>query len=296
MVVASHNRAEYLRGCLEALVAQDAPAGSFEVIVVDNASTDETYFLGQEFASLYPNFKVISEERLGVSHARNSGWRIASGSFVAFVDDDAKPTASWARYAIAHASAPGASLAFGGPYDSFYLTRPPSWFRNAYGSWHPRGEPRPFKLGECLCGTNMIVAKAILEQLGGFASHMGPVGEKRFFAEDTDLHLRLVAAGISVMYYPDMLVLHLVKPRSFIVSNLLRDAYQAGVNASQIGLHGASLLEAAFRVLAVTILAPLILLRGFSWHWQNWALDLGQPFLRRWGYLVGLLRLRSQKD
>src|SRR5207247_3830534 len=91
VVVCTYNGASTIRDTLEALRDLDYPA--FEVIVVNDGSTDET---GQ-IASTYP-YRVINEENQGLSRARNTGIAAATGEMVAFIDDDAYPDPHWLRF------------------------------------------------------------------------------------------------------------------------------------------------------------------------------------------------------
>src|SRR5204862_414223 len=91
VVVCTYNGASTIRDTLEALRDLDYPA--FEVIVVNDGSTDET----ARIVSTYP-YRNISEENQGLSRARNTGIAAATGEIVAFMDDDAYPDPHWLRF------------------------------------------------------------------------------------------------------------------------------------------------------------------------------------------------------
>src|SRR5438034_6118354 len=94
VVVCSHNGARTIRDCCEGLLKLDYP--NYEVIVVDDGSTDRTAALASRYG-----FRVISTENRGLSNARNTGMEAATGEIVAYIDDDAYPDPHWLTYLAA---------------------------------------------------------------------------------------------------------------------------------------------------------------------------------------------------
>ena len=94
VVICSHNGAATIAECLEGVVALDYP--NFEMIVVDDGSTDETSEIAEGFG-----LRLIRTENRGLSSARNTGLEAASGEIVAYLDDDARPDVHWLRYLAA---------------------------------------------------------------------------------------------------------------------------------------------------------------------------------------------------
>src|ERR1700686_4893935 len=95
VVIATHNRDQYLMKALDGLSSQTLPAAEYEVIVIDNASTDATRERVLARAKVATNIQYIYEPTLGASAARNTGWRAARSPYVAFLDDDAIPDRDW---------------------------------------------------------------------------------------------------------------------------------------------------------------------------------------------------------
>ncbi|MGH2920256.1 MAG: glycosyltransferase [Solirubrobacteraceae bacterium] len=108
VVVCSLNGARWIGECLEALGALEYP--SYEVIVVDDGSSDETAAI----AAAYAHVRVISTANGGLSRARNVGLEAADGEIVAYLDDDARPEPSWLTH-LARPLISGAHSAVGGP-------------------------------------------------------------------------------------------------------------------------------------------------------------------------------------
>ena len=88
VIIATRNREQYLAQALESLCHQSVPADVFEVIVVDNGSTDGSRATAESYCSRRRRWKTLSEPKAGAAAARNSGIRIAAAPWLLFLDDD----------------------------------------------------------------------------------------------------------------------------------------------------------------------------------------------------------------
>ena len=95
VVVCTFNRADLLETSLEALDEQILESSEYEVIVVDNNSTDNTLNVVEELCNRLTSLRYCFEPNQGLSHARNRGWREAMGEYVAYIDDDCKVPGQW---------------------------------------------------------------------------------------------------------------------------------------------------------------------------------------------------------
>jgi len=93
VIVPMYNAERYLAGCLDGLVSQDYPSSDYEILLVDNQSTDRSVEIGRR----YPRVTLLSEAAPGAYLARNRGIRAARGEILAFTDPDCVPAASWIR-------------------------------------------------------------------------------------------------------------------------------------------------------------------------------------------------------
>ena len=87
-IVPIYNVEQYLRKCVDSLLAQDVPSSEYEVILVDDGSPDACPQICDEYAAACEDIRVIHRENGGLSAARNSGIEIAKGKYVCFVDSD----------------------------------------------------------------------------------------------------------------------------------------------------------------------------------------------------------------
>ena len=88
LIVPIYNVEKYLRKCVDSLLLQDMQQDSYEIILVDDGSTDESGRIADEYAASYHNIHVIHQPNAGLSEARNTGMKVAQGEYIMFVDSD----------------------------------------------------------------------------------------------------------------------------------------------------------------------------------------------------------------
>jgi glycosyltransferase involved in cell wall biosynthesis len=230
VVICTRNRAGALARCLRALAELDRPIG-FEVIVVDNASHDETAdtvaSLGRERAWL----RYVNEPTIGLSCARNRGAEVASSPLLAYLDDDATAEPGWDR-ALRLAFAQTDAAIVGGPIVPRFESAPPptispvqlgAWSCQDLGAARRRITDFPY-----LFGANLAVRRDHLERLGGFDERFGRKGNSLLSGEDTDLCERTLAAGGTLVYEPRAIVHHWIPAERVSSAYLRRRAIATG--------------------------------------------------------------------
>jgi GT2 family glycosyltransferase len=193
VVVCSFNGARTLRDTCEGLVKVEYP--DYEVIVVDDGSTDDTAAIAREY-----NFRVMSTENRGLSNARNIGLALASGEIVAYIDDDAYPDPHWLTYlAAAFVSTDHAGI--GGPN-----LPPPGDGHIAECVANAPGGPIHVLVSdqeaEHIPGCNMAFRRNRLLAIGGFDPQYRAAGD------DVDACWRLQAWGWTIGFSPAAVVWH----------------------------------------------------------------------------------------
>ena len=158
-VICTYNRYDLLPEAIESLVEQDVPAGSHEIIVVDNSPDQAAAArFGLRYAGL-SNLTYLVEPKPGLSNARNAGAAAARGRIVAFIDDDARACPSWAKELLhAYAAFGGRAGIVGGPIVPRWTDEKPAWMGKpllGYLSLVDLGhELRELSAGEWLAGCN----------------------------------------------------------------------------------------------------------------------------------------------
>lgn len=219
VVVCTHNRARLLDICLRTLGRQSLPTSAYEVIVVDNNSTDTTRAVAETHRAGNANFVYVFESKQGLSHARNTGYRAARGQYIAYVDDESRIPADWLTKADTIVNRPkithGPPVCFGGPYKPWYEGAKPAWFKDIYASGPAvRFTPHILQKDEFLSGGNFFVRRETLIALGGFDPHYGMTGNRLGFGEESELQLRIRNhyPQAQILFSPDLNLYHLARP------------------------------------------------------------------------------------
>ncbi len=231
VVICTYNRAHLLRECMESLAGQTAEKDKYEMVVVDNNSSDSTPETARSLGKNFEHFKYVMEPAQGLSHARNAGWREARGDYVAYIDDDARADKKWVEKIISFASRRPDIVAFGGPYKRFCFMEFPDWFKESYESFSLGNIERSLRENEWINGTNMVFKRALLPELGGFDIRVGMCGEHSSYGEETKLLLRIINKKYPVYYVPDVLVEHLVPEYKLTLLWNLKSYYLNGFSA-----------------------------------------------------------------
>lgn len=211
VVIATRDRADFLRGCLAHLATQTAQ-GRFDVVVADNGSTDATKAV---IAAAVPAVTRVFVADPNRGKARNAAIAAAAGRIVIFCDDDTLPPATFVE---AHLGAHGAA-------DDRVVSGP---IVNVPDAEHllpatPAHYSRAF-----FCTCNASAPKAALEAVGGFDEAFELYGW-----EDTDLGVRLRAAGMKRVFAWDAYIYHVKPPSSMTLSRRLALAREKGEMAAR---------------------------------------------------------------
>jgi glycosyltransferase involved in cell wall biosynthesis len=207
--VSTRNRAGLLPQLVARLEAQTIGADSFEVVIVDDGSTDDTWQVLQDLAAASPlTIRTHrNESSQGPAAGRNRAWRDAGAPLCAFTDDDCIPTPGWLEAAVSGLSGRNAAAAgriMWPPYDEQLLG--------------PFSRSLAVSKGNARWGAtaNLIVQTEHLRRVDGFdESFRFPAGE------DTDLLLRILETDVDFAFLTDALVYHRVEPAG--LRALLRD-------------------------------------------------------------------------
>jgi glycosyltransferase involved in cell wall biosynthesis len=217
VVICTFNRAQSLRRTLESVVTQTLPqSSSWEILVVDNNSPDETCEVVEEFCRRYPErVRYAFEPMQGVSHARNTGVSQARGNVLAFIDDDETADVGWLHNLTAKLHS-GDWVGAGGRIVPQWDGQPPDWlsckspFTSGPIAMFDHGA-KAMQLTEPPFGANMAFRKEMFSTHGNFRTDLGRVGNAMLSGEDTEFGWRLIGAGEWLRYEPSAVTLHPVE-------------------------------------------------------------------------------------
>ncbi len=235
VILATRNRAAILADCLHSLAEQRADV-PYEVVIVDNGSTDGTWDALTAWCRADPRFSCVREPDAGRSRALNAGIRRAAGKLLLFADDDTLAAPGWidAYWQWSRQNSGGMVIA-GGPIvpTPDDLGPWPGWMSaSAVGDlpgvqWGAQGVLHPTRH---VWGANMAVPADVFARLGLWDPILGHRGDDRGTYEDIEYQDRVRAAGGSVWYCPEAVIYHRVPRASLTPSNLARRAFVRGGN------------------------------------------------------------------
>jgi glycosyltransferase involved in cell wall biosynthesis len=213
VVICTHNRPEYLVKALNGLVKQSTDLNTFEIIVIDNCSTDNTKEIVEQFQSKLPNLNYFFENKLGLSVARNRGLKETAGKYIAYLDDDAIPDKDWLRYVFEGFAQGRENVSLlGGKVLPLWEIPRPNWLSDEFLPYLTvvdlGDEIITIDDTSGVVGANMVFKTSVLQELGGFPTQLGRKGSNLLSNEEHVLKLKLQEAGYGAMYHPKAMVLH----------------------------------------------------------------------------------------
>ena len=237
IIIATYNRAVYLSECLKGLGSLVTDPAKYEIIIIDNNSTDNTKEITQNFIETNPNISVryLFEPTQGASLSRNRGINQAIGEILCFLDDDAVPYPEWLDAMTEGFINPTVGCV-GGPAILDYLgEEEPSWLQGDLKgllSGYGLGYCQPTVITEIaeypfLC--NMAIRSNMLDEVGLFRTDLGPSGNNLVVGEETELIGRIRQGGWIVMYLPNAKVRHLVAPERLEKQYIYRSGLRLAV-------------------------------------------------------------------
>jgi glucosyl-dolichyl phosphate glucuronosyltransferase len=216
VALCTHNHADRLERTLADLARLNQPKAPWEFLIIDNGCRDATPDLLARHA--WPpgwQVRVVREEKLGLSNARNRAISEAKGEYIIFMDDDETADPDWlcAFERLILSKNPDA---FGGRIRVLFEDMRPPWLRdellgflgelNRFETITPLIEP-----GTSFFGGNFGVRRSVCTTVGGFDSMLGRKGSDNTGGEEVDFYRRLLAAGFKVWWTPEAVIHHRIQ-------------------------------------------------------------------------------------
>ena len=209
VALSTYNRCAVLANALEKLSVQQTTGIDYEILIIDNNSTDDTKQVVSSFLERDSHFRYIFEKRQGLSYARNAGIAAARSDLIVFCDDDVEVSPNWIQKNYeASLSFPNADY-IGGRVLPIWGGPIPSWVRQTMA---------PFALSDlgdeafvvsprkphCLVGASLAVRRRAFAKAGLFSIETQRVKNSIGSTEDFDWQIKIWAAGGHGVYVPDI--------------------------------------------------------------------------------------------
>ncbi len=234
VALCTHNHADRLETTLGKINSLHAPKLKWEFLVIDNASTDGTARLltSEIWRPSNVNVRIIKEDKLGLSNARNRAVREARGDYVLFLDDDETPDLAWIC-----------------EYEKSFLEHNPDAVGGKISVVFEEGDRPRWLLDELLgflgkldygelrwlteestriCGGNFAIKRCVPDIVGDFNQKLGRTGTSNVGGEDTDFYRRMVAQGCRVLWNPAAIIHHRIQASKLRRSYFLDLHFQQG--------------------------------------------------------------------
>jgi glucosyl-dolichyl phosphate glucuronosyltransferase len=233
VVICTYNRADRLSLTLEALSKQTISTADFQVVVVDNRSTDNTTAVCERYQEQLVNFQYLYEPVQGLSRARNAGWQATQSPYIAYLDDDAIPCEAWIGSILeVFETVQPKPVGLGGPIYPLWEIPKPDWIdasmETLFTTLDAGNTPRWFGPKECPWGANVVYRRDALEAAGGFHEQLGRKGQSLLSGEETLLNVTLTSQGEQFYYSPQAWVRHWVPKERINPEWLVQRSYWQG--------------------------------------------------------------------
>ena len=245
VIIPTRNRADLLAAALASLVKQDISPSGFEVVVIDNGSTDHTQYVIDQFKGQLASLSSIYAPEPGLHIGRHTGMKAAKGDILVFADDDIEALPSW-LLSINEAFKDSQVAMVGGNNYPLFLQKPPDWLNQM---WHrptfhgyksipslsvieftkwPR-EMSPYHVWGC----NFAMRKEVLMQAGGFHPDGMPNELIRFRGDgETHVSKHVAESGLKCVFHPGASVHHKVTPERMTHAYFRQRGFNQGVSDS----------------------------------------------------------------
>jgi len=237
VIFCTYNREKYIFNAMESIALQDYPRDKYEIVLVNNNSTDKTEELCKTFQEKYPeiNFNYCIEKQQGLSCARNRGIKESRGELLVYVDDDATVFPGYLKAYDDFFHTYLNELVAGGPIIPHYEVDPPEWISHytevLLTAYLYKGEKIiPFKHGLFPGGGNACYRAEVFEKFGLFNVELGRKGSGLIGAEEKDFFSRLFVVGKKVWYVSGAGIYHYISEQKLTEEHFKKLTYSIGVS------------------------------------------------------------------
>ncbi len=293
IAICTFNRAKLLQLCLASIAELDFPKTGFEVLVVDNNSTDSTAALCQQVPQLFPelHFRYVLETRQGVGFTRTRCAEEATGEIVAYIDDDCLAERNWLTEIVRFYGANPKAMSTGGRIVPKFLVPVADWFGKYF--WGLIGNydqgPKVFRMQGVRypSGANMHFRKTAFEKYGYFDGSLGRSGKSLMAGEEKAMYLKLLRAKEEVYYLPQVIVHHHVEGNKFDKAYVKR--HSMGIGGSERIMNKDSFIKLTQKFMEYLLKLGFAIAYGMLYLFQGQPSKMAMLIKFRWWVIEGFL-------
>jgi glycosyltransferase involved in cell wall biosynthesis len=236
IIICTYNRVLYLSKCLEHLRNQNSKPSDYEIVIVDNNSTDKSEEISRNFIYENPHLivKYIFESNSGLSHARNRGINESIGEVICFIDDDGFVFPEYVKnlkYCLINNPHINA---FGGKIYPMYESSPPKWMTRWLQpllSVIDKGNNIVlFKGTHYPIGANMGFKRNLITKIGLFNTDLGRKGNSLLGGEEKDFFLKIKKIKEPIYFLPNVIINHIIPDNRVTESYIRRMGIGIGIS------------------------------------------------------------------
>ncbi|WP_296620250.1 glycosyltransferase [Marivirga sp.] len=216
VIVCTYNREKYLGRCLQHLADQRISPKAYEILIIDNKSTDSTASIAETFITDNEklNTKYYLEQEQGHTFARNRGIKEAKGEILTFIDDDAFVRSDFIENIQTYFDTNHHVQAIGGKIVPVYEEEEPKWMSKylltLVSAIDLGDKPKEFKGNKFPIGANMSFREKVFQQYGSFNTELGRRAGGLEGGDEKEMFLRLKKNNELIHYVPNVEVAHII--------------------------------------------------------------------------------------
>ena len=260
VIIPTLNRADLLNSALDSLTKQVLNTAEFEVLVIDNGSTDHTREVVTRFNDRLTNLSYYHETEPGLHNGRHRGLKESQGDLLVYADDDIEALPTWLSSVVEAFSHPDVAMV-GGNNLPMFLEQPPGWLQRMWErpgldggkvlSSHSiielPGAMREFS-PSYVWGCNFAIRKSVLMAAGGFNPDGMPKDLIRFRGDgETHVSNYVESSGLKCLFHPGASVYHKVTPGRMTAAYFRQRGFNQGVSDSFTALRASHMKNASFQ-------------------------------------------------